>query len=107
MFHNAYEKFYIMSASRDWRLLKERNVGGQKLLSDLHGDFPKNNHKFGSAPITTVILRARNKTHPPLSMDAFMLNISAIRTSFLRIFSCQCNYSFEPNFNMELNNIFL
>lgn len=97
MLLDAYEKFYIMSALRDRCLLEGGNVGRYKLLSDFHGDFPKNNHKFGSAPIATVILGAWYKMHPPLSIDSFMLNISAFRTFFLRAFSCQCNNSFGPN----------
>jgi hypothetical protein len=50
MLPNAYEKFYIMSALRDRRLLKGGKAGRYKLFSDFHGDFPKNNHKFGSSP---------------------------------------------------------
>jgi len=107
MLHNVYEKFYIILTPRDRRLLKGGNVGRYKSLSNLHGDFPKNNHKFGSAPIATVIFRAWYKTHPPLSIDSFMLDISAFRTFFLRAFSCQCNYSFGLKYNMEVDNIFL
>ena len=83
------------------------NVGRYKSLSNLHGDFPKNNHKFGSAPIATVILRAWYKTHPPLSIDSFMLDTSAFRTFFLKVFSYQCNYSFGSKYNKETDNIFI
>lgn len=61
---------------------EEGNVGRYKLLSNPHGDFPKNNHKFGPAPIATEILRAWYKMHPPLSIDSFMPDISAFRTFF-------------------------
>lgn len=107
MLHNVYEKFYIILTPQAGRLLKGGNVGRYKSLSNLHGDFPKNNHKSGSASAATVILRAWYETHPPLSIDSFMLDISAFRTFFLRAFSCQCNYSFGLKNNVKINNIFL
>lgn len=107
MLHNVYEKFYIIFLLRDKRLLKGGNVGRYKSFSNLYGDFPKNNHKFGSTPITTVILRSRYKTHPPFSIDSLMPDISAFRTIFWRVFSCQCNDSFGSKFNIKLDNIFL
>jgi hypothetical protein len=86
--------------------LKWGNIGRYKSLSNLHGDFPKDNHKFGSAPIAAVILRAWYNMHPPLSIDSFMLDISAIRTFFLKAFSCQFNYSFGSKYNMEIDIYF-
>jgi hypothetical protein len=78
-----------------------------KSLSSLHGAFPRNNHKLGSAPIATIILRPWYKTHPPLSIDSFMVDISAFRTFFLKVFSCHSNYSFRSKFNKETDNIFI
>jgi len=105
-FHNVYEKLYIILALRDRRLLKGGNIGGENLLSNFHGDFPKNNHKSGSAPIAAVILRAGYKTHPPLSVYSFMPDISTFRTFVLRSFSCQFNYSFGSKYDMEIDIFF-
>lgn len=106
MVYNIYEKFYIIPTLRVGRLLIGGKVGRYKLLSNLYGYFPKYNHKLGSAPIATVILRTWYKTHPPLSIDSFMLDSSAFRTFFLSTFSCQRNYSFGPKYKNETDNIF-
>jgi hypothetical protein len=81
--------------------------GKYNLLSNFHGNFPKYNHKSGSAPIATIILRARYKMHPPLSIDSFMLDIAAFGTFYLRAFSCQYNDSFGPKYNKECDLKFI
>ena len=78
-----------------------------KSLSSLHGAFPRNNHKLGSAPIATIILRPWYKTHPPLSADSLIRGITAFRTFFLKVFSCHSNYSFRSKYNKETDNVFI